>query len=117
MGSNSFLRNKVTIKMQKNSTISASKNIVIDVVSDFACPWCYVGFMRLQNAIDKLKKIEVNEEKNNFNVEVRWHSYQIDPRTKPNGESYMDYNRRRWGRIGENKIQTPFGQTLSMPIG
>ena len=84
--------------MQKNSTIPASKNIVIDVVSDFACPWCYVGFMRLQNAIDKFKKIEVNEEKNNFNVEVRWHPYQIDPRTKSNGESYMDYNRRRWGR-------------------
>ena len=41
--------------MQKNSTIPASKNIVIDVVSDFACPWCYVGFMRLQNAIDQFK--------------------------------------------------------------
>ena len=80
--------------MQENSKNPTSRNIVIDVVSDFACPWCYVGFMRLQNAMDKFKEIE----ENNFNIEVRWHPYQIDPRTKPNGELYMDYNRRRWGR-------------------
>ena len=80
--------------MQENSKNPTSRNIVIDVVSDFACPWCYVGFMRLQNAMDKFKEIE----ENNFNIEVRWHPYQIDPRTKPNGEPYMDYNRRRWGR-------------------
>ena len=45
--------------MLKNSMNPNSKNIVIDVVSDFACPWCYVGLMRLQNAMDTFKEDEI----------------------------------------------------------
>ena len=74
-------------------------SILIDVTSDFACPWCYVGFMRLQNAMDEFKGMKVVKE-TNIDIEVRWHPYMIDIRTKPNGEPYMDYNRRRWGSDG-----------------
>jgi len=84
--------------MQDNSNIRIS-SILIDVISDFACPWCYVGLMRLQNAIDKFKNMDAAKE-TNINIEVRWHPYMIDMRTKPNGEPYMDYNRRRWGSDG-----------------
>ena len=84
--------------MQNSSTSELSK-IVIDVISDFACPWCYVGFMRLQNAIDEFKDKEAVKQKK-LDIEVRWHPYMIDIRTKPNGEPYMDYNRRRWGSDG-----------------
>ena len=41
-----------------------------------------------------------NAKHKGINIEVRWHPYQIDPRTKPNGELYMDYIRRRWGNDG-----------------
>ena len=85
--------------MQNNSKNKKSSNIVIDVISDFACPWCYVGFMRLQNAMDKFQGMEDVKERN-ISIEVRWHPYQIDPRTQTNGEPYMDYNRRRWGSDG-----------------
>ena len=83
----------------QNSSNKGVSNILIDVISDFACPWCYVGFMRLQNAMDKFKNMDAAKEKN-INIEVRWHPYMIDMRTKPNGEPYMDYNRRRWGSDG-----------------
>ena len=43
--------------MQKNQGNSLT-NIVIDATSDFACPWCYVGLTRLQNAIDRFKEID-----------------------------------------------------------
>ena len=85
--------------MQNNSKNKKSSNILIDVISDFACPWCYVGFMRLQNAMDKFRDIE-DVKKKNIEIEVRWHPYQIDPSTQINGELYMDYNRRRWGSDG-----------------
>ena len=84
--------------MQSPSSTEMS-NISIDVISDFACPWCYVGFMRLENAIEKFKEIDLVKQKN-IHIDVRWHPYMIDMRTKPNGEPYMDYNRRRWGSDG-----------------
>ena len=83
----------------QNSSESAAVNIEIDAVSDFACPWCYIGFTRLQNAIEKFKEMDTVKERN-INIEIRWHPYQIDPRTKENGELYIDYMHRRWGGDG-----------------
>ncbi|CAD7927541.1 unnamed protein product [Amoebophrya sp. A120] len=64
--------------------------LVIDVTSDFACPWCYVGFKRLENAVSKSSE----------QVDIRWHPYMIDPATQKSGEPYLAYNRRRWGGDG-----------------
>ena len=71
------------------------KELILDVTSDFACPWCYVGYARFNNAliefknkykIDPLTKIEIN-----------WHPYMIDVGTKKSGEPFLAYNQRRWG--------------------
>jgi predicted DsbA family dithiol-disulfide isomerase len=43
----------------------------VDIWSDIACPWCYVGKRRLEAA---LESFEHSEE-----VEVRWHSFELDP--------------------------------------
>ncbi|MEN9693241.1 MAG: hypothetical protein RLZZ330_885 [Actinomycetota bacterium] len=40
----------------------------IDVWSDVVCPWCYIGFIRLEKAIDKL----------GLEVELYHHAYQLD---------------------------------------
>lgn len=40
----------------------------IDVWSDVVCPWCYIGFVRLEKAIDKL----------GLEVELYHHAYQLD---------------------------------------
>ena len=42
--------------------------IKIDVVSDVACPWCYVGKRRLEAALEQWKGAP---------VEVTWHPYQL----------------------------------------
>eukprot|EP00906_Rhabdomonas_costata_P027665 RCo039251 len=65
--------------------------VTIDAYADFACPWCYVGKRRLDNALKQLSCLTVH---------VRWHPYMIDPGTKKAGEEYMAYNRRRWGGDG-----------------
>jgi predicted DsbA family dithiol-disulfide isomerase len=44
--------------------------IKVDVVSDIACPWCYVGKRRLEEALKQWKGAK---------VEVSWHPYQLDP--------------------------------------
>ena len=43
----------------------------IDVWSDIACPWCYLGKRRLESALDDFPHAE--------DVEVVWHSYELDP--------------------------------------
>lgn len=40
----------------------------IDVWSDVVCPWCYIGFVRLEKAIDQL----------GIEVELYHHAYQLD---------------------------------------
>ncbi len=49
--------------------------ITVDVWSDVACPWCYLGKRRLETAI----------EASGQEVEVTWHSFQLDP-TIPRGQ-------------------------------
>jgi len=56
---------------------------------------CYVGKKRLEIALDKMKASNPK-----VSVKTIWHPYMIDPRTKVNGEKYMDYNVRRWGGDG-----------------
>ena len=47
------------------------ENIVIDIVSDVVCPWCYLGKARLELAI-----AEVQDE---VGVEINWRPYQLNP--------------------------------------
>lgn len=43
----------------------------IDVWSDVACPWCYIGKRRFERALEGFAHRD--------DVEVTWHSYQLDP--------------------------------------
>ncbi|NTJ42403.1 DsbA family oxidoreductase [Agrobacterium larrymoorei] len=53
------------------------QRIVIDVVSDMVCPWCYLGKARLDLAI-----AEVQDE---ISVDVNWRPYQLNPDYPPEG--------------------------------
>lgn len=43
----------------------------IDIWSDVACPWCYIGSTRLNDALSRFPHAD--------QVEVAWHSFQLDP--------------------------------------
>ena len=65
--------------------------LVIDVVSDVVCPWCYVGKRRLEAALkgDAL---------------IRWRPYQLDATIPPEGLDRKAYMRAKFGdgpRLGE----------------
>ncbi|MGH3336761.1 MAG: DsbA family oxidoreductase, partial [Nocardioides sp.] len=45
----------------------------IDIWSDVVCPWCYIGKRRLESALADFEHAA--------DVEVVWHSYQLDPGT------------------------------------
>ncbi|MEO8900371.1 MAG: DsbA family oxidoreductase [Polyangiaceae bacterium] len=43
----------------------------VDVWSDIACPWCYVGKRRLERALEQFPHAK--------DVHVVWHSFELDP--------------------------------------
>ncbi len=43
----------------------------VDIWSDIACPWCYVGKRRLEAALADFEHAE--------EVRIRWHSFELDP--------------------------------------
>jgi predicted DsbA family dithiol-disulfide isomerase len=45
-----------------------SQPLVVDVVSDVVCPWCYLGKRRLESALARAG-----------GAQVRWRPYQLDP--------------------------------------
>ncbi len=66
--------------------------IKVNLWTDVACPWCYVG----HNSFEIAKKsfLKKNPDKK---IELIIHNYMIDPNTKKNGEDYLEYNERKWG--------------------
>lgn len=46
----------------------------IDIWSDYACPFCYIGKRKLEKALEEFKDKE--------DIEVVWRSFQLDPNAK-----------------------------------
>jgi len=66
----------------------------IDVWSDIACPWCYMGKRRLEAALATFDGAR--------DVSVRWHSFELDPSAPAayDGE-HVDRIARKYGRSRE----------------
>lgn len=69
----------------------ATTPLVIDVVSDVVCPWCFVGKRRLEQAIAMRPERP---------VAVRWHPYQLDPTIPAGGVDRKLYMERKFGAGG-----------------
>jgi predicted DsbA family dithiol-disulfide isomerase len=66
----------------------------IDVWSDIACPWCYMGKRRLEAALASFEGAP--------DVSVRWHSFELDPSAPAAYEGeHVDRIARKYGRSRE----------------
>ncbi|MDE1148044.1 MAG: DsbA family oxidoreductase [Azospirillaceae bacterium] len=54
--------------------------MLIEIVADFVCPWCYIGKRRLDRALAQRPAIQ---------PEVRWLPFQLDPETPLGGTDRM----------------------------
>lgn len=64
------------------------ESITVDIVSDVACPWCYIGKHRLETAIAAWKGTP---------IEVRWHPFQLDPTIPETGYNRETYLTNKFG--------------------
>jgi predicted DsbA family dithiol-disulfide isomerase len=80
-----------------------SEPLVIDVVSDVVCPWCYLGKRRLDAALAQ-----------GDGAQVRWRPYQLDPTIPAGGlerKAYMRAKFRDEARIADAHARlTALGQ-------
>ncbi len=69
----------------------------IDIWSDIACPWCYVGKRRLEAALENFEhRDEVN---------LTWHSFELDPEAPAEREGDTATNiARKYGRTREEAL-------------
>ncbi|WP_435200872.1 DsbA family oxidoreductase [Janibacter sp. GS2] len=81
----------------------------IDIWSDIACPWCYIGKRRLESALaDHPRRDE---------VEVTWHSYQLDPGLPDHYEgSRVEYLAARKG-MSEEQVRQMFDHLREQAAG
>ena len=64
------------------------RKIKIDIVADVVCPWCYIGYARLQKAIKHLEA--------EIDVELYWYPFELNPAIVPGGESLLQYLARQY---------------------
>ncbi|PTD95860.1 DsbA family oxidoreductase [Pseudothauera lacus] len=64
----------------------------IDLVSDFVCPWCFLGKVRLDKAIAELRA-----ERPGLDLRVNWLPFFLNPDTPPAGEPYRPFLEAKFG--------------------
>ncbi|MAD77033.1 MAG: hypothetical protein CML20_19995 [Rheinheimera sp.] len=61
----------------------------IDLVSDIACPWCAIGYARLEQALKTLPELA---------VELEWHAFELDPNKNAAKEPILPALARKYGK-------------------
>ena len=67
-------------------------SVTIDIVSDFVCPWCYIGKHRLAEAI-----AQVRESAPRTDIQINWLPYLLDPAVPAAGLPYLPYLEKKFG--------------------
>lgn len=71
----------------------------IEIWSDFACPFCYIGKQKLEDALQQFPHQE--------QVSIEFKSYQLDPDTPPyNGQNYYESMAKKFGSAERVKEMT-----------
>jgi predicted DsbA family dithiol-disulfide isomerase len=77
----------------------------IDIVSDIACPWCAIGYARLEQAMAQLG--------DDYECHVQWHAFELNPTHDGQGEPILPALARKYGRSEE---EMRAGQSQMMAI-
>jgi predicted DsbA family dithiol-disulfide isomerase len=74
-----------------------AKELTVEVWSDIACPWCYVGKRRLEAALARFPHRDL--------VRLSWHSFELDPSAPPVRDASQSYVARLAAKYGTGQAQ------------
>lgn len=75
-----------------------ANKVKIDIVSDVVCPWCTVGYKRLQKAITELG---IQDQ-----VEIEWQPFELNPFMPAEGQNLNEHMMEKYGSSAEQLEQT-----------
>lgn len=85
--------------------------LIIDIISDVVCPWCYIGKRRLEQALALTPNIPTG---------IRWRPYQLDATIPPEGMPRQTYMERKFGSLDKvaaiHERLTAIGHELGIPF-
>lgn len=68
----------------------------IDIVSDVVCPWCIIGFKRLQRALHELE--------HQVSPEFQWHPFELNPAMPEDGQNLREHLVMKYGTTLEQSV-------------
>ncbi|MFK7830247.1 MAG: DsbA family oxidoreductase [Congregibacter sp.] len=63
--------------------------IQLDIVSDIVCPWCLIGFLQLQKALNQMR--------GRFEIQIHWRPFELNPQMAEAGENLREHLVRKLG--------------------
>ncbi|MCG1036765.1 DsbA family oxidoreductase [Polaribacter sargassicola] len=85
------------------------KKLKIDIVSDVVCPWCTIGYKRLEKAISEL---EIQDQ-----IDIEWQPFELNPNMPVEGQNVTEHITEKYGAtIEQQKVSqqqmTEIGEEL-----
>ncbi len=89
------------------------RTLTIDIVSDVVCPWCIIGYKRLQTALDLVS--------NEITADIHWHPFELNPTMPLGGENLREHLARKYGTteqasIAARETLTQLGKEVGFPF-
>jgi len=85
--------------MAKKKTKAAIMPVEVDIVSDFVCPWCWLGYkLFLKGAQQAQKQLKTQ-------INVSWRPYMLDPTVPSEGVDYKAYMKNKFGGGPNDKFK------------
>lgn len=72
--------------------------IKIDIVSDVVCPWCTIGYKRLEKAISELGIGD--------RVDLVWHPFELNPHMPAEGQNVQEHIAEKYGSTLEQQKES-----------
>lgn len=74
---------------------TTKKTLEIDLFSDIACPWCYIGEGRLSQALEQRPDVEVR---------WFWHPFQLQPGMPREGRPWEEFIAEKFGDLERGRL-------------
>ncbi|WP_072994721.1 DsbA family oxidoreductase [Pseudozobellia thermophila] len=74
------------------------EKLKIDIVSDVVCPWCTIGYKRLEKAISELGITD--------QVEIEWQPFELNPDMPAEGQNVTEHIAQKYGSTIEQQKES-----------